>query len=56
MISFWILIGIGVAFLTGAGVLFYFLLKPIKNNQARFEKRLDRIEYKIDKIVKKTKA
>lgn len=49
-------IGVGVGFLIGAGVLFYLLLKPLKNNQARFEKRLDRIEYKIDKIVEKTKA
>ena len=56
MTVFSFLIGAAVVLLAGCGAIFFLLFKTIKDNQARFEKRLDRIEYKIDKIVEKLKT
>ena len=56
MTVFSFLIGVAVVLLAGCGAMFFLLFKTIKDNQARFEKRLDRVEYKIDKIVEKLKV
>ena len=42
-----------VALFTGQGLIFHWLLGPIKENQARMEKRMDRIEEKLDQLIAK---
>lgn len=36
---------------SGMGLIFNWLLSPIKENQARMEKRMDRIESKLDQLI-----
>ncbi|MDE0119479.1 MAG: hypothetical protein OXM55_05675 [Bdellovibrionales bacterium] len=40
-----------VAVLTGLGLVFNLLLSPVKMGQVRLEKRMDRIEKKLDKLI-----
>ncbi len=40
-----------VAVLTGLGLVFNLLLGPVKTGQVRLEKRMDRIEKKLDKLI-----
>ena len=42
-----------VGLFSGMGLIFNWLLSPIKENQARMEKRMDRIEKRMDRIESK---
>ena len=42
-----------IALMTGLGYIFNLLLKPVKNNQARFEKSLDSLEAMQTRFEKK---
>ena len=39
-----------MAALTGMGFVFNILLKPLKENQARIEKRIDKLEARMDQF------
>ena len=40
-----------MATLTGMGFVFNILLTPLKDNQARIEKRMDQFEAKLDQLL-----
>ena len=39
------------AVLTGLGVIFNLLLRPLKENQAKLESKIDKLDSKIDNLI-----